>query len=200
MAKLVNWQRFERTLKEKGIFLFSATDIRRLFGATKVAATFLLYRYSQQGFILRAKRGLYTFPDALPPEPYLANKIYAPSYLSMEFALSYHEVIPETVYEITSITTKTTRRFESLGKIYSYRTIKKRAYTGYTLAKQRGFTFYIADPEKAFVDTVYFRMFDGLEPMLRFHREKIDFRKALNYAKLFDNDQLTGLIKERGSQ
>ncbi len=196
MANLLNWHRFEQTLKEKGILLFSITDIRRLFGATAVAATFLLHRYAQKGFILRMKRGLYAFPDALPPEPYLANKIYAPSYLSMEFALSYHQVIPETVYEITSVTAKSTRRFETHGKIYSYRRIKKRAYTGYAVAKQKGFSFYIADPEKAFVDAAYFRMFDGLEPLKRFDKEKIDFKKALGYAKLFNNDPFIGIIQE----
>ncbi len=195
MAKLVNWREFERKLKDKRLLLFSATDICRLFGATKVAATFLLHRYSKKGFIVRVKRGLYVFPDALPPELFIANKMYKPSYVSLEFALSYHRVIPETVYEMTSVTTKSTRRFETLGKIYSYRRVKIAAFTGYITEKQKGFSFFVADPEKAFVDTNYFRMFDGLKPISRFDKEKINPEKALRYAKLFSNPKLIGIIK-----
>lgn len=195
MAKLVNWHAFDRTLKDKGLLLFSVMDICRLFGVTKVAATFLLHRYSKKGFVVRVKRGFYVFPDALPPELFVANKIVRPSYVSLDFALSYHRVIPETVYEITSVTTKTTRRFEVLGKNYSYRSIKKEAFTGYVAEKQKGFSFLIADPEKAFVDANYFRMIDKLEPISRFDREKIDLERALRYAKLFQNTTLTGIIK-----
>lgn len=195
MAKLVNWHEFDRKIKDKRLLLFSAMDVCRLFGVTKVAATFLLHRYSKRGFIVRVKRGFYVFPDALPPELFIANKIVRPSYVSLDFVLSYHRVIPETVYEITSITTKTTRCFEALGKKYSYRSIKKEVFTGYVTEKQKGFSFLIADPEKAFVDTNYFRMIDKLKPIARFDKEKINFKKALRYAKLFNNMTLIGIIK-----
>ena len=195
MAKLVNWYEFDRKMKDKRLLLFSAMDIRRLFGVSKVAATFLLHRYSKRGFIVRVKRGFYVFPDALPPELFIANKMVRPSYVSLDFALSYHRVIPETVYEIASITTKSTRRFETLGKNYSYRSVKKRVFTGYMTEKQKGFSFQIADPEKAFVDANYFRIIDKLEPISRFDKEKINFEKALHYAKLFHNTALIGIIK-----
>jgi predicted transcriptional regulator of viral defense system len=195
MAKLVNWYEFNRKMKDKKVLLFSAIDIRRIFGASKVATAFLLQRYAKKRYIIRVKRGLYAFPDDLPPELFLANKIYEPSYVSLEFALSYHRVIPENVYEITSITTKATRRFEKLGKIYSYRRIKKNAFAGYTTEKQKGFSFQIADPEKAFVDTNYFRMLDDLKPISRFDKEKINPVKAFRYAALFGNEKLVSIIK-----
>ncbi|OGZ32247.1 MAG: hypothetical protein A3H02_00905 [Candidatus Niyogibacteria bacterium RIFCSPLOWO2_12_FULL_41_13] len=125
----------------------------------------------------------------------MANKIYAPSYVSLEFALSYHGVIPETVYEITSVAVKATRRFETLGKIFSYRKIKKSAFTGYEIQKQKGFSFIIADPEKAFVDSNYFRMLGGLKPISRLDKEKINPEKALRYAKLFGNSKLISIVK-----
>ena len=133
--------------------------------------------------------------EALPPDVYLANKIYSPSYISLEFALSYHGVIPETVYEITSVTTKATRRLETLGKVFSYRRIKKSAYTGYGTEKQGTASFFIADAEKAFVDTNYFRIINAQEPLSRFHKDKINPEKALYYAKLFNNLKLTSIIK-----
>ena len=139
MVKLVNQTIFSAKIREKKLSIFTASDVRALFGVSEVAAIALLHRYTKQGFILRLKRGLYAFPDALPPEVFIANKLYEPSYVSLEFALSYHRVIPETVYEITSVSPKATRRFETLGKIFSYRKIKKTAFAGYSIEKQKGF-------------------------------------------------------------
>ncbi len=194
MVKLVNRTDFMLKIKARKLALFSGREIQALFGVSKVATAGILHRYSKQGFITKVKRGLYSFPDALPPELYLANKLYNPSYISREFALSYHGIIPEMVYEITSVTTKATRRFEALGKIYSYRSIKKSAFTGYTLEKQRGFSFRIADAEKAFVDTLYYRVLLGKKPLSRFSKNKIDKDRALKYAKFFENPKLIAIL------
>jgi hypothetical protein len=115
--------------------------------------------------------------------------------VSLEFALSYHGVIPETVYEVTSVTAKATRRFETLGKVFSYRKIKKSAYTGYGVEKQGDLSFYIADAEKAFVDANYLRLKNNQEPISRFNKEKINSKKALSYAGLFGNNKLNSIIK-----
>jgi len=195
MAKLMNWHGFHRKISEKRFLLFSARDLCRLFGVTDVAAMFLLHRYAKRGYIIRVKRGLYILPDAPPPGSYLANIIYQPSYISLTAALSHHGVIPETVYEVTSITTKSTRRFETLGKVYSYRSLQTKAYTGYRVEKENGFSFLMADPEKAFVDTCYFRLVDGLGPISRYDKEKLNWEKVLRYASLFENNKLTGMLK-----
>ena len=195
MTKLVNQTIFASKIKEKKLYIFSANDIRALFGVSAVAVASLLYSYKKQGFILQIKRGFYAFPDVLPPDVYVANKLYSPSYVSLDFALSYHGIIPETVYEITSVTTKATRRFETLGKIFSFRKIKKSAFTGYGIEKQGGLSFYIADAEKAFVDANYLRLLNNQKPISRFNKEKINSKKAWRYAKLFNNSKLEGIIK-----
>ena len=186
MAKLVNWHTFERKIKEKRILLFSAIDICRLFGATKTTVNLLLHRYEKKGFIVRVKRGLYLLPDASPPDLFIANML---RYLGS--LVEY----PRTVYEITSVTPNSTRRFETLGKIFSYRSIKKSAFTGYKTEQEKGFGFHVADPEKAFVDANYFRLWDGGNPISRFDREKIDLKKALHYARLFNTAQLEEIIQ-----
>ena len=191
----MKWNEFEREIRKKNIKLFTPLDIQRFLGRSLIAVRFLVYRLNKQGQIQRVKRGLYKLTDDRVSDLYLANKLYEPSYLSLEFALSYHRVIPETVYEITSITPKATRVFKALGKVYSYRHVKKRAFGGYTAAKQPGISFLIADPEKAFVDLNYFRLLGGLKPLARFNKDKLDPLKALRYAELFGNPKLTGIIK-----
>jgi len=195
MAKLVNQAEFAAKIKAKRIGLFSKRDIQTLFKVSPVAATFLLHRYTKRGLILKVKRGLYVLPDFLPPDTYIANKLYGSSYVSREFALSYHRIIPETVYEVTSVSTKASRRFEALGKVYTYRRIKKAAFTGYSNMRQSGFSFRIADPEKAFVDALYYRVIFREKPMSRFDKKKINRGKALRYAALFGNRRLTAILK-----
>lgn len=191
----MKWSDFELIVKQKNIKLFTPLDVQRFLGRTKVAVSFLLYRMKKKGSIVSLKQGLYALAGEQVSDLYVANKLYTPSYVSLEFALSYHGVIPETVYEITSITTKTTRRFEALGKIFSYHKIKKNAYTGYKIEKQRDIGFYIADAEKAFVDLQYLRLVGHQKPLIRFNKDKINSSKALAYASLFNNIQLISLIK-----
>lgn len=195
MVKLMNQTIFSAKIKGKNIPVFSPIQVMALFRLSKAAADKLLHRYAKNGFITRLKRGLYTFPDALPPDVFIANKLYEPSYISLEFALSYHGVIPETVYTITSVTTKATRRFEFGGKVFIFRRVKKQVFTGYEPAKQNGINFLIADAEKAFVDTQYFRLFEGQKSLSRFHKDKINKTKALRYAGLFKNNKLISVIK-----
>ena len=194
MAKQMNWSQFERRLKSKRVYLFTPLDVVRVLGVSTTAATFLVHRYTKKGLIVRMKRGLYAFPDAVPPDLYIANKLYEPSYISLEFALSYHGVIPETVYEITSVTAKSTRRFAAMSKIFTYHRIKREAFTGYTLKRQREFGYQIADPEKAFVDLTYLRRHAHAEPLRRFRKEKLNTAKAIRYARLFGDPALVGFV------
>lgn len=191
----MKWIDFEREIKRKNIKLFTPLDVQRFLGRSKTASRFLIHRLKKRGDIVSIKRGLYKLSDEEIPDLYIANRIYPPSYISLEFALSYYGIIPETVYEITSVTTKATRRFKSLGKVYSYRKIKKGAFTGYITEKQKGLSFQIADVEKAFVDINYFRMLNKLKPISRYNKEKINPEKALRYAALFGNKKLISIIK-----
>lgn len=194
MAKIVNWPTFEATIRQKGLLLFTPIEITRLFGVSRVATTFLLHRYTKRALLVRYRRGLYALASANPPDPFIANKLYDPSYVSLEFALSYHGVIPETVYEITSVTTRPTCAFVAGGKRYSFRHIKKQAFTGYSTRRQEGVTFRIAEPEKAYVDLLYLRLLRGKKPLTRFRKGKLSPVKARRYAGLFGHARLTSLV------
>ena len=80
-------------------------------------------------------------------------------------------------------------------RIFSFRKIKKAAYTGYEIQKQQGLSFYIANAEKAFVDANYLRLMIRQKPISRFSKDKINPEKALRYAKLFGNVKLVSIIK-----
>ena len=60
-------------------------------------------RMMRSGELTPLIKGLYE-TDAAVPGHYLAGIIYGPSYLSFEFALAWHGLIPEAVYSYTSAT------------------------------------------------------------------------------------------------
>ncbi|HOX16403.1 MAG TPA: hypothetical protein PLP18_09785, partial [Smithellaceae bacterium] len=91
--------------KLKDFIVFNLNDIR------KIDAGFDLRRLSEwqeKGYIKMIRRGHYAFAGLQMNESVLflmANKIYAPSYVSLEMALSHYSLIPESVYGITSVAT-----------------------------------------------------------------------------------------------
>ncbi|MDY5771087.1 MAG: hypothetical protein SPJ95_04410, partial [Anaerovoracaceae bacterium] len=66
-------------------------------------------RMVDDGKLVPVVRGLYE-TDASVPGHYLAASIYGPSYLSFEFALGYHSLIPESVYNFTCATLEKKKR------------------------------------------------------------------------------------------
>jgi len=110
--------------------------------------------------IVRIKKGLYVLGDGYARRPYskelLANLIYGPSYISLDFALQYHGIIPERVEAVTSVTTGRSRRFSTPLGLFIYRTIPLSAFQ---LGMDRvdienDTSFLIATPEKAMCDKI----------------------------------------------
>ena len=118
-----------------------------------------LSRWIKKGLLIRLRQGYFTFPEfkGKPDYPwYFANRMYRPSYISLHSALSFHGIIPESVIQITSVTSLKTAYFVNLFGEYSYKTIKQELMYGYVLkAMSDGRTLQIADPEKAISDLLY---------------------------------------------
>ena len=120
--------------------------------------------------IIQIRRGLYTFAEPLRREMLsagaLANRIYGPSYVSEDYALSWYGMIPETPAVVTSVAMGRSRRFETEFGVFSYRYCRSRAYpVGVTATGDGQNRFLIATPEKALFDKVVSdRRFDGTGP------------------------------------
>lgn len=87
----------------------------------------------KRGELIALRRGLYIpGPEAdLPvPVPFLiANHLRGPSYVSLEAALSYWGLIPERVHEITSVTTKTSKKYTTALGRFSYQHLPSPYYS-----------------------------------------------------------------------
>jgi predicted transcriptional regulator of viral defense system len=125
-------------------------------------------RLLASGAIVRVKKGLYCFGEPFRREPlsreHLANLIYGPSYVSLEYALSYHGLIPERVETVTSVTTRRSRNFSTPFGAFSYRMLTGSRYAaGITLETAGRISYLMASPEKALADKVWTdKRFKGL--------------------------------------
>ena len=116
-------------------------------------------RLVESGKLIPIIRGLYE-TDRTIPGYCLAPIIYGPSYLSFEFALAYHALIPEAVYTFTSATfeKKKAKRYETPFGTFTYRDVPSAAYPlGVVLHVENGYGFALASPEKAICDMLYIR-------------------------------------------
>ena len=113
-----------------------------------------------KGDIVRVKKGLYILGEPLRRHPFcrelLANLIYGPSYVSLEYALHYHGLTPERAETLTSVTCGRSRTFDTPAGTFSYRMIPLAAFrTGMDRVElDDGRSFLIAIPEKALADRV----------------------------------------------
>ena len=182
-------------LSQKKMRIFSPEEFRRFFGVTLRATQEFIKDHNQDLFI-KIRNGLYALRSDPPHELEIANRLYGPSYISLEYALAYYRFIPETVYTITSVATKITREFTVQGKSYEYSRIKRSAYTGYKLIKERQAKILMAMPEKALVDYCYFidLRLKSLNERLRV--KKVSAKEALRYARLYERESLVKLVRQ----
>jgi len=165
--------------------VFSLADIRQ---ADPAFHRRRLNEWQEKGYIRKVIKGYYVFADRPLNEKALfeiANRIYAPSYVSFEMALAYHGLIPESVYGITSASTRKTSHFKTSIGSFIYRTIRPKLYFGFDFLKNNEKLFKLASPEKAFLDLFYIKTelrdtasFEGL----RINREV--FLKLMNHGKM----------------
>ncbi|MFA5142987.1 MAG: hypothetical protein WC522_02300 [Candidatus Omnitrophota bacterium] len=94
-----------------GFPVFSLSDIRQ---ADPTFQRRRLNEWREKGYLKKVIKGHYIFSDLSLDENRLfeiANRIYAPSYVYFEMALAYYGLIPESVYGITSAST---RKFKAM--------------------------------------------------------------------------------------
>ena len=196
----MNFLEFKKKLN--GYIVFNLRDIR------KIEANFDLRRlneWQKKDYIKMIRREYYIFSDLKINEAVLfliANKIYSPSYISLEMAFSYYNLIPEAVYGVTSVTSNKTNNFKTDLGVFGYRRLKPELMFGYKLVEYKNQSFRIAEIEKAVLDYFYLNTHlktenDFIE--MRFNSEEFkvlaNIDKLNKYLKAFNNKALEKRIK-----
>lgn len=182
--------------------VFSLADIR------KIEPGFYRSRLSEwqnKGYIKKIIKKYYIFSDQNIDEQtlfFIANRIYQPSYISLEMALSYYHLIPESTYGLTSITTKKTAIFKTKVGDFNYRSVKPELFFGYSLVDYQGQKIKLAEVEKAILDYLYLN--SHLKTESDFFELRLNFAELLaywnetkfnQYLTVFSNKRLNARVK-----
>ena len=191
----MNYIQVEKELKKRNIKVFTPLEFQRIFRVSYNNSKSFITRNVKRGLLIKLKNGLYTLSSMNIPKFFIANKLYTPSYISFETALSYYHIIPEIVYAIFSATTKASRDFDAQQTNFIFHRMKKETFFGYVPKKIDDIIILIAEPEKALLDYLYFVILKKKTFNDRLSLKNISKIKLLKYAKCFKKDKLTQLVK-----
>jgi len=160
------WVEFQS--KMRPFRVFSIGDVEKQFPSMNLMN---LVRWQRKGYILKLRNRWYAFNDAESHENMewlAANLIYAPSYISLQTALSWYNLIPEMVVATISVSIRKTNKFSTpLGK-FDYHRIKPELFGfGYAFEDMDAYRsksnnsrkIMVATPQKAILDFFYINSF-----------------------------------------
>ncbi len=166
---------------------FGHEEISRVLGISLKSSMVSANRYVKKGMLVRIKRNIYVLKEKWKilgrEEKYvLANLIQVPSYISLMTALGYYEITTQIQRDfIESVAVKRTKDVEVEEAIFNYTKISSGLYFGY----KKENVFFIATPEKAFLDALYLKSLGRYS----FDMDSIDFSK-------FDVIEVKRLVKK----
>jgi predicted transcriptional regulator of viral defense system len=164
-----------------------------------------LSRWTASGKLIQLRRGLYCLAPLYQktiPHPFLiANRLVPASYVSLQAALAYYDLIPEKVAVVTSITTRRTIEIDTEIGRFDFHSIQTGWFTGYRRVDLgSGQQAFVASPEKALLDLVHLRPQGDEERYLRSMRlqklDQLDMEELDRLSSTTGKPKLTRAVKE----
>jgi predicted transcriptional regulator of viral defense system len=176
--------------------IFSLRDIKTVEPNFRRAT---LSEWIKRGNITKIRQEWYCFSNFQPTDYeyfYISNKIYSPSYISLESMLEFYNVIPEAVQQITAISTQKTKTFATELGTYVFRKVKTNLFWGYKIVEYNNIGITIATLEKTILDYLYLNNinstldFEGLRFNKDRLKENIDKKIMGEYLVRFNNSEV----------
>lgn len=177
---------------------FDLALLAQAFDDRRDALLVQLSRWMKQGKVIGLRRGVYTLSDTYRRAPIvpaaLAGQLYRPSGLSGLWALAHHDLIPERVVWLTSVTPRVPRRFVNRFGTFDYRNLKQESFFGLQMTSIGGQSVVVAEPEKALLD--HWHLTEGewtpdrLEEMRYQNMDRVDADRLVEYARRFHSPRL----------
>jgi hypothetical protein len=152
----MNWDQLLSKLSGQPLF---HSSLLRAFEDNPGHIQVQISRWVKQKKLVQIRRGWYLIGEPYRTkevsEAVMANTVVQPSYLSLDWALHFHGLIPEAVFQPTSLTTRRGIQFSAAGRFFIYHHIQPAFFTGYRQFDLAGEKILSATPEKALLDKIY---------------------------------------------
>ena len=174
--------------------VFNNTVMQNKIGKSRQYTKLFLYRLKKRGLIYQIEKDKYTvYPDAF----LAATRIVWPSYLSCWSALKYHNLTEQIPHEIFVAATKSRKPINFKGTIINFIKLNARNFFGYEKVRYNNFDIFVADKEKAIIDSMLLRKvsFSEMHDIIRNNISDIRVNRMIAYLKKINN---SSLIKRLG--
>lgn len=182
----MKWTELHPILKHNPLF---GADLLLAGNTSHVDVARQLSRWKTSGKVVQLRKGVYLLAHpTLPPHPFqVANRLVLPSYISLQSALAYYQLIPEYVPVTTSITTARPGTWNTTIGRFEYHFVKVNRFEGYQWlnigADQSAF---MAWPEKALLDLIHLSVSGDtpgyLESLRLQNTEQLSFERLTQFA------------------
>jgi hypothetical protein len=196
----MNYELFRQAFEDR--ILIPTNDILKRFPDFD---THRLTEWQDKGYIQKVINRFYVWQKKPLDDyklPFIANRIYTPSYISLKSALRWYNFIPEGVFQQFSVTTRKTKNIETPIGDFRYKNVNPNLFFGYYPVKPERGGFLIAEPEKALLDNFYLYPqikdeldIDGLRLNYDQIVESCSIEKLHLYTEAFDNKRVSKLSK-----
>ncbi|MCJ7581082.1 MAG: type IV toxin-antitoxin system AbiEi family antitoxin domain-containing protein [Candidatus Aminicenantes bacterium] len=163
--------------------VFTFKELLLIWGETDINLTKKrVYRYVKAGKLHMIRKGIYA-KDTNYDRMELANKIFTPSYISLETVLTREGIVFQH-YDGIFVVSYLSREISCGGQKYIFRKIKDPILTN-SLGIEKKNNYFIASRERAFLDTIYLSKnyyFDNLS--------LIDWNKCFDMISIYKNEAM----------
>ena len=178
-----------KLLKQLDLYpIFAEKEVLKLTKSTPKYARTLLSRLQKKGYIYRIERGKYSLYD----DPLIfSSHLVKSSYLSLWTALRYHNLTQQQPQNIFVMVKSPKRKIKLSNTTINF--IVTKQLWGYTKERYRDFDLFMAEPEKAIIDSLLAHLpLEYITEAVELHQAP---QKLAEYAQKTKN---SSLIKRMG--
>ena len=183
-------------LKHSGRYVFTIRDLSRVLGSSREVASVYAHRMKAKGLIYDVEKGKFSLGE----DPFLvASQVVSPSYLSFSTALYLHGRMQQVIDRIYAVTSRKRNDLNFMGTDIEFIRFSPERIFGYRRHRKRDSYIFLADLEKAAVDSLYMPRYVPVSHVYEALSEGFDRKLMEEYARRMGSEAVirrTGYILE----
>ena len=167
-------------LRRSELAVFTIKDLQKITGKDERILSVYINRMTKMGMINKIEKGKFTIYD----DPFIVStQLIYPSYISFLSAFFLHGKTTQTINEILVVSSRRKKDIDVFGMKIKFITLNPRFMFGFKKVEKGNSYIFLADVEKAIIDSLYLPRYCPLSEVFSVLKEA-DIDKTLKYASL----------------